>query len=399
MADEQYKWLNRDAAERLLRGEPLEAVDADVRDRADRLAEALGALTADLPAESPEHPELPGEEAALAAFRLARSGKGDEATALGRVSRTHDSAPADDAGLVCLGRPAPGGRRARWGRPARYGLVAALAAGMLGGIAVAAGTGALPPLFRDDEPEPSVSVPAAGTSDRPLVSPSPEDTSDGGLVRSEPEPGESPDGGADAGAAPDDSAETGQPDDTSDGKGRSQQWWQEMLAVCREVRDGKNVDEMDADRRRSLEDAAGGDAKGHVKKYCDGLLSVGGGAKPGSGVSGGSGGKGRGGNTSGSAGSSGGDADSRDDYTRPAKDKTGKGNGRNKGNGGNSGGNGHWNKGNGGNSGGGNGHRNKGGGKTKGGNGKGGGNKPHGQGGAGTEIEAASPQLATPASL
>jgi hypothetical protein len=31
MADEQYKWLNRDAAERLLRGEPLDAVSREVQ--------------------------------------------------------------------------------------------------------------------------------------------------------------------------------------------------------------------------------------------------------------------------------------------------------------------------------------------------------------------------------
>jgi hypothetical protein len=38
MADEQYRWLDRDTAERLLRGESLEAVDRPTRDQADRLA-------------------------------------------------------------------------------------------------------------------------------------------------------------------------------------------------------------------------------------------------------------------------------------------------------------------------------------------------------------------------
>ena len=49
MADEQYKWLDRSAAERLLRGEPLDIVDADTRDEADGLARALRALTAEPP--------------------------------------------------------------------------------------------------------------------------------------------------------------------------------------------------------------------------------------------------------------------------------------------------------------------------------------------------------------
>ncbi|MER6694839.1 hypothetical protein ABT329_38990, partial [Streptomyces minutiscleroticus] len=71
MADEQDKWLNREAAERLLRGEPLECADAAVRARADRLAGTLRALAAGTP---PTGPELPGEAAAVAAFRQARTG-------------------------------------------------------------------------------------------------------------------------------------------------------------------------------------------------------------------------------------------------------------------------------------------------------------------------------------
>ncbi|MBM7173798.1 hypothetical protein JQK87_36585, partial [Streptomyces sp. G44] len=73
MADEQDKWLDRDAAERLLRGEPLEGVDPHARAKAERLARALGALAAaDGPAKhagSDRTPgavpgELPGEAAA-----------------------------------------------------------------------------------------------------------------------------------------------------------------------------------------------------------------------------------------------------------------------------------------------------------------------------------------------
>ena len=81
MADEQYRWLDRDTAERLLRGEPLDAVDADSRDQADRLTEALEALDAlgmQTAEATPAGAELPGEAAALAAFRKARTGKNGE---------------------------------------------------------------------------------------------------------------------------------------------------------------------------------------------------------------------------------------------------------------------------------------------------------------------------------
>ncbi len=36
MADEQYGWLDRDAAERLLRGEPLRTVDDEARAQAEQ---------------------------------------------------------------------------------------------------------------------------------------------------------------------------------------------------------------------------------------------------------------------------------------------------------------------------------------------------------------------------
>ncbi|MCX4589724.1 hypothetical protein OG819_08120 [Streptomyces sp. NBC_01549] len=87
MADEQDKWLDRDAAERLLRGEPLEAVDADTQGRAKRLADALGALGALAPEPAPSSAELRGEAAALAAFRQARAGRDGEVAQLGRRGR------------------------------------------------------------------------------------------------------------------------------------------------------------------------------------------------------------------------------------------------------------------------------------------------------------------------
>ncbi|UQX02645.1 hypothetical protein [Streptomyces sp. RerS4] len=73
MADEHNGWLDAAAADRLLRGEPAGPVgpDADPRARAAaaRLRAALDTLT---PPRSAGAAELPGEAAALAAFRAAR---------------------------------------------------------------------------------------------------------------------------------------------------------------------------------------------------------------------------------------------------------------------------------------------------------------------------------------
>ncbi|WEH15684.1 hypothetical protein [Streptomyces sp. VNUA24] len=302
MADEQYRWLNRDAAERLLSGDPLEAVDPHVRARADRLAEALGALAAEA-APEPEHaqdPELPGEEAALAAFRIARiartgpaahSGDSGGAADHGRGSRPHTTAsPTADAGLVHLGRPVrtpagpagPGGRRGRWGRPVRFGLVAAVAAGMLGGVTVMAG-GALS-AFHVEEPEPSATVSAGGSPDRTLMSPSP-NTGKGddrrgawGGATPDPSPHATSKGGAPSG-----DGTGGTDEDKGSGAGgqgdeSTRQWRKNLLSACRDVRDGK---ELDADRRRGLEDAAGARGKGRLKRYCEGVLA-GGTGNPGS---------------------------------------------------------------------------------------------------------------------
>lgn len=297
MANEQYKWLNHDVAERLLRGEPLEAVDADARAHADRLAGALAALTVEVVPAAPPSPwdaQLPGEEAALAAFRSARTvrpgvaANGEAAHAavqqhggavVGHHGRTSGPAPVTDAGLVHLGRSAAEARRARWGRPARLGLAAALAAGMFGGVAVAAGTGVLS-AFRDDEPEASVSVPAAETPDRPLLSPTPPGTDeegDDGEAGAEIEPMPRPSRGApkgDNGAGPDSGGDTEEEwsANTDEDEGRSQDWWNRVLSSCRDVRAGKD---LGSDRRRDLENAAGGKGNGRLRKYCDTMLTGG----------------------------------------------------------------------------------------------------------------------------
>ncbi|WP_435226887.1 hypothetical protein [Streptomyces sp. Tue6028] len=266
MADEQYRWLDREAAERLLRGEPLEAVDADSRAQAERLAGALGALYA---GPVPHDAELPGEEAVLAAFRKARTSGDGEAVQLGRRALARPGAHAADAGLVRIGRPGVGRRGVRWGRPVRVGLAAALAAGMIGGVAVAAGTGVLPTPFRDDKPAPAASVTAARTPEQPLVSPSPATPGGSGTP--------TPDGttnGPSGPASPDDRTDDDATRGTRPGsKGkedsdRTREWWRRTRLSCRDILAGKD---LDAGRRRGLEDAAGG--SGRVKTYCAGLLN------------------------------------------------------------------------------------------------------------------------------
>ncbi|MPY63221.1 hypothetical protein [Streptomyces spongiae] len=268
MADEQYKWLDREAAECLLRGEPLEALDADARAAADRLTEALDALTADLP---PVDAELPGEEATLAAFRKARAERDGENTALSAGAGTYATARSADAGLVRLGWPEPEGRRARRGRSLRFGMAATLAAGMLGGVAVAAVAGVLPTPFRDDRPQPASTASAPETPELPLMTPSPDGSARGRA--GEPSPGGST-GEAGDGGARDDTARgggaTGQPGSKDSGKewrsaGRG--WGGGVRSACRDVRDGKK---LDSDRKRVLEGLAGG--RGKVKKYCKGVL-------------------------------------------------------------------------------------------------------------------------------
>ncbi|NEB12429.1 hypothetical protein G3I32_26940, partial [Streptomyces coelicoflavus] len=81
MADEQDEWLDRETAELLLRGESLEGLESTgpaTRDRAGRLVAALGALSAH---PVPDDGELPGEAAALAAFRKVRAERADASAA------------------------------------------------------------------------------------------------------------------------------------------------------------------------------------------------------------------------------------------------------------------------------------------------------------------------------
>ncbi|MFH8442919.1 hypothetical protein ACH4D3_17025 [Streptomyces sp. NPDC018026] len=258
MADEQDKWLDRETAEFLLRGEPLEGADPAVRDRAGRLAAALGALSA-LPAPTGE--ELPGEAAALAAFRKVRAERAD-ASAQAPAAAGHGAGDRPfGAGPVRIGSPGEGARRPRRGRPLRLGLAAALTVGMIGGVAAAAGTGVLPTPFDRTEPEPAATVSAAASPDRPLAPPSPLDGVQGGSVPGAtpgaPEGGTARDGGETRDRGADDRNPGG-----SDGRRSS------LAASCRKVRAGK---ELDTAHRGALREAAGGASR--VGKYCGALLA------------------------------------------------------------------------------------------------------------------------------
>ncbi|MFD8420617.1 hypothetical protein [Streptomyces sp. NPDC059466] len=308
MADEDYRWLDREAAERLLRGEPLEAVDADTKERVERLAEALASLVAE-PAQ--DGTELPGEGAALAAFRANRAGRGGVPAQRVAGRDPWGAAHASDAGLVRLGSPGRGGQRVRWGRPVRFGLAAALAVGMIGGVAVAAGTGVLPTPFRDDRPHPAATVSAAQTPQRPLVSPSPGvSQADGSEV---PLPGATTGGPAGSGSSDDVEAggsASGQPQATGPGRpARSHEWWSRTRSSCRDVLGGKN---LEAGRRRVLTDAAGGG--GRVKTFCKRVLGwTGTGSGEGRDDRGGQDGRGDGQNGSGSGSGHGSGGDKGDD--------------------------------------------------------------------------------------
>ncbi|WP_260470673.1 hypothetical protein [Streptomyces sp. RP5T] len=265
MADESYRWLDLETAERLLRGESLEAVDEAARDQAERLAKTLDSLTVE---PAPTSGGLPGEEAALAAFRKVRAERADDGASPSAGNRHRSGAGPADAGLVRIGAPETAAGRPRRRRPAHLALAAVLTVGMVGGVAVAAGFGVLPHVG-DGEPEPAASVSAAVTPDRPRVSPSTP------APQTAPSPGGSPSGGS--GSRDTARGGTGAtPGKGSEGLGvRPRDGWNGAASACRDVRAGKKLDPA---RKHALEGAAGGSAQ--VWKYCKGVL---GGADPQSG--------------------------------------------------------------------------------------------------------------------
>ncbi|MFF3017076.1 hypothetical protein [Streptomyces sp. NPDC057939] len=175
MADEHNGWLDAAAADRLLRGEPADPAGpgADPRARAGeaRLRAALESLGV---TPTPGR-ELPGEEAALAAFRAARGAAPAPAPRRPTAAPAAHEAAAHEP-LVSLTPAAtvriPAQRRAS--TPVRFGLAAALAGVAVGGIAAVASSGLLDrEAGHTAAPAPAVSVsadtdgPAGGASDGP----------------------------------------------------------------------------------------------------------------------------------------------------------------------------------------------------------------------------------------
>ncbi|MGW7053765.1 hypothetical protein [Streptomyces sp. NPDC054887] len=262
MADERYEWLDKDAAERLLRGEPVGPVGDHARAQAERLAAALDGVAR---AGGHESGELPGEAAALAAFRKAR-------------------AAAPENPTVRIGRAAPVGLR--WARPVRIGLAGALAGVALGGVAVAAGTGVLPsPFGTGDRPAPAATVSAAATPPPPAPGttgpghdgtggPSPDGTGTPGDAHGTPDDGGTGDtheSSAGPGTATPPTSPT-RPGDGAPGTGGdgpvpgSDDWYRETVRACRDHRSGS----LAPDHERRLEEAARGADR--VERFCDHLL-------------------------------------------------------------------------------------------------------------------------------
>ncbi|MEU8782967.1 hypothetical protein [Streptomyces sp. NPDC048637] len=270
MADDRYDWLDKDTAERLLRGEQVSARHGDGAHELEQLLQAAAAVGAKTPGTA----ELPGEEAALAAFRqAARRGSGAR-------NRAADEPfpgvrPARATGLA---------ERTRVGRPFRRGFAVALAACAIGGVAVGAGTGVLPSPFRGGEPDPASSVSAAETPG-PLDTREPGAQTDGTTAHTPdatpggksagptgtPAPGSPPGAtrhpgrGNPGGGTGRDDRPGG--DGTPPGHGDKKDL---LLALCQSYESGKR-DGMDRDTLRRLERKAGGPEKVHL--FCRAYLA------------------------------------------------------------------------------------------------------------------------------
>ncbi|MFE0188945.1 hypothetical protein [Streptomyces sp. NPDC058989] len=274
MADDRYNWLDKDAAEHLLRGEPVGARHGDGARELEQLLQAAAAVGAKTSGAAP----LPGEEAAVTAFRQAAAG-----------SRGRAAGPS----TALRGARATGVAERPWVvRPFRRGFVVALAACAIGGVAVAAGTGVLHSPFRSsDDPEPASTVSAVDTPG-PFDTREPGAQTDGTTERT-PDPSSGgktagPDGsptpGSSRGATPGPGKgtpgdrghgqEPGGDDTGGSGSGSKKKL---LLSLCRDYESGKNR-QMDRETVQRLESKAGGPEKVHAfcRAYLDRYHSGGG---------------------------------------------------------------------------------------------------------------------------
>ncbi|MFF2810538.1 hypothetical protein ACFVT2_25870 [Streptomyces sp. NPDC058000] len=312
MADDRYSWLDKDAAERLLRGEPAGSQVGDGARELEHLLKAAAAAGSD----RPETVALPGEEAALAAFRQAHHGPG---------AHPREAVRGAALSTVRAGRGSRVAERNGLARPFRRGFAVALAVCAIGGIAVAAGTGVLPTPFRGGEPQPGASVSAAETPSIFETQEPATTTGETGRTPATPpdgrttSPGASPTPGSGHGTTPAPGAQTpgtpgddGQSPSDPDGKNKKRL----LLALCKDYESGKRGD-LDRDTLRRLESKAGGPEKVHA--FCRQYLSQagqqgggsgdndGGGDGQGGGGQGGDGGNGGGGHNGGGSGDEEGD--------------------------------------------------------------------------------------------
>lgn len=335
--DRRYSWLDDEAAERLLRGEPAwgrsstpepdEPDDSSTlrvssessrsgqssrsgsqsRREAERLAAVLGAMaeaSRPVPADGTAdgHRPLPGEEAAVAAFRAVLAERAVETGRSGQVGRAVRERFGADGGsesrrVFRTARPSSGSGasdgQARLRRPLHVGLVAALVGCALSGFAVATASGVLPFGTHDGSPGPRVSMSADKTADgesadprfSPGGRPSPpeggsadSDASDGGSYGpggSETSPGRGDQGAGGDEADEDTHDDQGKHDDASgpgsngaDGGGWS-------LTVCRQYVGAVNGGAaLDAKDLHKLAKAAGGVAA--IEGYCADVIDHGG---------------------------------------------------------------------------------------------------------------------------
>ncbi|MFE2286867.1 hypothetical protein ACFXDJ_22195 [Streptomyces sp. NPDC059443] len=325
MADERDRWLDKAAADRLLRGEPATpGAEHHARARAERLRAALDALAEPPPASAGE---LPGEAAALAAFRAAR----------GTVPRTDAAAGAELFGsgetvvdlsppgalrgggsgfghgsAVPSGSASHSGSAPRGRRPVRFALAAAVASVAVGGLAAAAGAGLLDRSTHENAgaaPAASVSVGASAASGAadgsegaaPTLVPQPRSIPTGGpgSPGATPDPGNSPGAegrtpagpGASGGTGTGGSAATGPSANGStpgretkdrfleggeggeDGADKDKESRPRLVAMCQDFRAGR----LDNDRREKLVKLAKGLLR--IPRYCQTIIDgTGGGA-------------------------------------------------------------------------------------------------------------------------
>jgi hypothetical protein len=280
MADEHDEWLDKETAERLLCGEPVEVAGEHARTQAELLSGALCDLTGVAYANSVE---LPGEAAALAAFQQERaaSGRRRKAAATG-AEGTGDGHLLDTVRLGPALRTAPGHP---FGHPLRRGLGAAVAVCALCMVAVVAGTGTLKaPFVSKRDPLPAASVPGAGTRAPEALMTRDVTPGPGGPARTPATDGPFPGRPDSAGSAGDSGTGSG-----ADGKGNQAvgqsgvgfpgnnsprggvpdtagNWYAQTIDLCRDYHSGA----IDLKRKDDLESAVKG-AKG-AKHFCDRVL-------------------------------------------------------------------------------------------------------------------------------